>query len=245
MKKFRLKLGFTLAETLIALVIIGVVAAITIPTLSAMYQQQITIQRLKKVYSTFSQVSNRIAADNGGFFCDRNQGLECLIFIVKELQNGGWPGFSQRYFEPYMNIMKTNDSMITLQECLTPGECGTSDPLYGFYMADGTTVALYPEIYGNDLLDNTLMNGVALVVDINGEKKPNKFGRDMFLFEYRFADIKDSAYMGRIIPFGLGFEISELESYYGAGLGCTRDNPMLCATKIVNDGWQIKRDYPW
>ena len=50
----RNNLGFTLAEVLITLGIIGVVVALTMPSLIANYQKQETIARLKKVYSTIS-----------------------------------------------------------------------------------------------------------------------------------------------------------------------------------------------
>ncbi|MBP7212243.1 prepilin-type N-terminal cleavage/methylation domain-containing protein, partial [bacterium] len=50
------KTAFTLAEVLITLGIIGIVAALTIPTLMNKSQKQQTVTALKKSYSTFSQV---------------------------------------------------------------------------------------------------------------------------------------------------------------------------------------------
>ncbi len=47
--------AFTLAETLITLAIIGVVAALTMPSLITKYQEQQTISQLSKTYSTLSQ----------------------------------------------------------------------------------------------------------------------------------------------------------------------------------------------
>ena len=44
-----MKKAFTLAEVLITLGIIGIVAAMTIPTLITNYQKNITITRLKEV----------------------------------------------------------------------------------------------------------------------------------------------------------------------------------------------------
>ena len=46
-----LKNGFTLAEVLITLVIIGVIAAMTIPTLVTKYQKEQTVNQLKQVFS--------------------------------------------------------------------------------------------------------------------------------------------------------------------------------------------------
>ena len=49
------KAGFTLAEVLITLGIIGVVAAMTIPSLMTAYNKHLTETRLKKFYSLFNQ----------------------------------------------------------------------------------------------------------------------------------------------------------------------------------------------
>ena len=60
-----LKKGFTLAEVLITLGIIGVVAAMTLPTLINDYQAKETVTRLKKVYSIVNQAYLRALNDNG------------------------------------------------------------------------------------------------------------------------------------------------------------------------------------
>lgn len=49
-----IKYGFTLAEVLITLGIIGVVAAMTMPSLIASHKEKETVSKLKKVYSTLS-----------------------------------------------------------------------------------------------------------------------------------------------------------------------------------------------
>ena len=47
--------AFTLAEVLITLGIIGIVAAMTLPALVGKYQKKVTVERLKKVYTVLSQ----------------------------------------------------------------------------------------------------------------------------------------------------------------------------------------------
>ena len=60
-----IKDGFTLAEVLITLVIVGVIAAMTIPTLMNNTNKQEYVSRLKKTYSTMAQATNRIIAEEG------------------------------------------------------------------------------------------------------------------------------------------------------------------------------------
>ena len=59
------KVGFTLAETLITLGVIGVVAAITIPVLSAKIEEKRTINKLNDTYAILSQAYRRGIAEEG------------------------------------------------------------------------------------------------------------------------------------------------------------------------------------
>ncbi|MDR1168777.1 MAG: prepilin-type N-terminal cleavage/methylation domain-containing protein, partial [Heliobacteriaceae bacterium] len=57
--------GFTLAEVLITLGIIGIIAALTMPALISDYKEKATVAKLKKVYSIFSQVMLQAQAEHG------------------------------------------------------------------------------------------------------------------------------------------------------------------------------------
>ena len=59
----KIKFAFTLAEVLITLGIIGVVAAITLPTLIKNYQKHVYVTQLKKVVNTLENNSRKILAD--------------------------------------------------------------------------------------------------------------------------------------------------------------------------------------
>ncbi len=62
MKKQR---AFTLAEVLITLGVIGVVAALTIPTLIANHRNKVTETKLKKFYSVMNQAIKLAEVENG------------------------------------------------------------------------------------------------------------------------------------------------------------------------------------
>ena len=59
------KAAFTLAEVLITLAIIGIVAALTIPTLITNYQKKQTVSKLKQSYSIISQALTMAQAEHG------------------------------------------------------------------------------------------------------------------------------------------------------------------------------------
>ncbi|MDD3150099.1 MAG: prepilin-type N-terminal cleavage/methylation domain-containing protein, partial [Candidatus Gastranaerophilales bacterium] len=64
--KFVRKLGFTLAETLIVIAIIGIIASIAIPTLFGTTSNAELKAKWKKQYSDLTQATMMIIADNGG-----------------------------------------------------------------------------------------------------------------------------------------------------------------------------------
>ena len=92
------KSGFTLAEVLITLAVIGVVAALTIPTLINKYNQNVAETRLKMFYSMINQAIQLSEIDNGdkktwGFeFCTPEYSKECIVLPF------------EKYFKPYLKI---------------------------------------------------------------------------------------------------------------------------------------------
>ncbi len=64
-KTMNKKFGFTLAEVLITLAIVGVVAALTIPTLIEKHQKKVVEARLKKFYSVMHQAIKKEESISG------------------------------------------------------------------------------------------------------------------------------------------------------------------------------------
>lgn len=77
------QIGFTLAEVLITLGIIGVVAAVTIPTLISQIAEKQDIAKLKEVASILNQATIQITNDYGSLrnLCE-NEDTECLRDII-------------------------------------------------------------------------------------------------------------------------------------------------------------------
>ena len=177
--KFKIsKNGFTLAEVLITLVIIGVVAAMTIPTMINNTKKQEYVSALKKNYSTLATVTNKILNDEG----------------VPRADVGGWATSSAAEFDiykKYLSVVK---------------ECRSSDGCYGqggYRYLDSNSidtswaVTHIPKLILSDgtlLLFNHRSNDCSvnwmgsynicfvIGVDVNGEKPPNAWGRDAFIF---------------------------------------------------------------
>jgi len=86
------KSAFTLAEVLITLVIIGVVAALTIPTAISKFRKNQIETRLKKSYSTLTNAIKRAEVDHGSV---------SLLWDTSNLAD-----FINTYIKPYVSNIK-------------------------------------------------------------------------------------------------------------------------------------------
>lgn len=183
-KKFiHYKKAFTLAEVLITLGIIGVVAALTIPILVQNADERATITALKKAYSTLSQAYNIAVQDNG----------TPDTWSIVQTNAGGAPMLTTLI--PYLKVDLSCPSLVL--GCFPPVTYNyLSSGSYGMInnsdftkarLYDGTLISSSYAIssscgssYGNTV---SLQNVCGwYFVDINGYKGPNQFGRDTFVF---------------------------------------------------------------
>lgn len=192
MKKSNKFFGFTLAEVLITLGIIGVVAAITIPTLISSYKKNVYITQLKKTYSQLTQALKQMAADKNcgndlicsGLFGTGNttitlgDTLVTYLTTSKNCRNGTNQGcFSVNYNSNYDGT-GTNNATVDSQGWW-----------YKFITADGISIGVR-SFAPNNCSDNwsTGRSGemsqtcAEIFIDLNGAKGPNYWGRDIFSF---------------------------------------------------------------
>lgn len=158
------KPGFTLAEVLITLGIIGVVAAITIPTLMNSIQDNQYKVAYKKAYSIASQAWISAATDSA------------IVMIPS------WNDASARItnftaFKSYFKVAKDCNNSNNSECWASTGEayqgCPDSQSTPAFIDNSGmgwSVTGSATESYGQELL-----------LDTNGLKGPNKYGQDRFL----------------------------------------------------------------
>ena len=96
-----LKNGFTLAEVLITLVVVGVIAALTIPTVIYETKKTEYSSKLKKIYSAMTQAELRAKADGKDWkiWMDANF-AETGVEVTKT--------FSDKYLLPYLSYSKVD-----------------------------------------------------------------------------------------------------------------------------------------
>ena len=227
-----MKKGFTLAEVLITLGIIGVVAAMTLPSLVGKYQKRQTVEQLKKTLSTLEQAFKLSEAQNG-FSND-------WVDTSAEVSAEAMTQYFDTYWRPYLKIMKT---------CQTPEDCGYNQKQFynlknvnsgavivnevtrtAVVLNDGMFLQFVPMNWDSE--DNPYMSKTQQIrVDLNGPKPPNRYCRDVFNF------VVD---LDRHFVKPLGYEKTEEELEQNV-----QRKGDFCMLKIVQDGWEIKDDYPW
>ncbi len=139
------KRAFTLAETLITLTIIGVVAAMTIPTLVSKYQKHTYVTGLKKAYSTLSNAMALAMHDDEVWEYYSNGGID-------------WYTSRENIIKKYMKVVKSCDSS-NWAECIDMNSLQSNTGI--FVTADGMTWTSYitvdingkkgPNKYGRDI----------------------------------------------------------------------------------------------
>lgn len=224
------KKAFTLAEVLITLGILAVVAAMTIPTLIGNYKKKQAVTQLKKVYSSLLQ-SIEISKIKSGDIADWNWNLDAYNFFIQYLAAN---------FQVVQNCGNNSGCWYSKGTYMLKGGVFDNTPLknywYKILLSDGTFIALEKQ-------DNT---HVHIAVDINGEKAPNTYGKDVFMLTFTSIPLSDEFHnitVPGLFMYGHGLNAGDIKtssfgcSKYGAGL--------MCGEKILMDSWQIKDDYPW
>ncbi|PWL74257.1 hypothetical protein DBY21_09580 [Candidatus Gastranaerophilales bacterium] len=232
-----MKKAFTMPEVLITLGIIGIVAAITLPALIGKYQKIQTINQLKKVYSILSQAIELSEL--------KNENLTYWNYNQTSAE------FFNQYIKPQLKtINMTSYGKISdkIQYTRPNGTIeNTFTPFYSEALivstVDGTT------FYLSNTQQYSYLPFKIICIDLNGYKKPNKFGKDFFAIVIS----KDYG----LVPFGykgtsdIGgyskFDRNEIikSQRYGCRKEAGDTNGAFCLGLIMADGWEIRDDYPW
>ena len=219
------KTAFTLAEVLITLGIIGIVAALLMPQVINGYKKHQTITQLKSNYSLFSQAIQSSIKDNGD---------------IVNWNTSDSNLFLQNYLLPYINTvgevrgrqygLATNQSRKTSYLFWVPA-WKNEDKSPCYFVKNGSYFC-YVNAY----------NRLWITIDINGKKNPNVMGVDGFSF--MIDPVTNRFIAADYRALGLNNEdksalMEKCGEHDGTWIGAG------CSGIIMIDGWQITNDYPY
>ena len=238
-----MKKGFTLAEVLITLGIIGIVAALTIPTLIQNYQKKETATRLTQTYSILSQAVRMAQVEYGdistwGYQNDKDTSHNFAdTYKMASV-------IAEKYFLPYIKIAK-NYGTTTPEKAGFVSDYNTKDGRvykvtvqYLVELINGVVLMFYYN--GNINSDGTAfkLSNPTIFVDLNGKSGPNTQGIDFFAF------VLDSS-QNKLVAFGDGYSRDALKNYCKKDSSLALYDNLRCTELIKIDNWKIADDYPW
>jgi len=235
MKKF----GFTLAEVLITLSIIGVVAALTLPSLNSAIQKNKVGPTLRKFVNTMENANDRLMAKkDADTITEITNNSGTYLEDIRSYIKGSIDSVTMNNLTNKIKTYGGNDEQIGIQS--------NNEPIFQMESGDAMSVHFETNIDTENV--TTPFKGFAATItyDINGfENLPNRLGKDIFLFKL------DNN--GTVIPFGGKSDLSVYpvagvteplwKSSPDCGTGEDSDAGMYCAGSVADNGWNVVYKY--
>lgn len=223
------KSGFTLAEVLITLGIIGVVAALTLPALVANYRKNVTVTRMQKFYSVMNQavrLTSVKANETGDFSSVPN----VTIPHNAQAMEDWWKEYVGKYVKAGEILHKNNGIVISLSD-------GGGIGLYASGLAENQSLpcesaascihVIFCTEYKYCRNADNLMPSSSTAIKTDG--------RNSFLFHFTGTGLA---------AYSVGANQNKSNFREILKNNCTAGNKNYCARLIQNDGWKIEDDYP-
>ena len=241
------KTGFTLAEVLVAMGVIGVIMTMTIPTLVDGANNRKNAAALGRsveaiesgCQSLIQHASER--STSGEFFGHYS--------IHKDLSGndiGGTDSYSvtnsSKLFDnaaDYFNVVPLTTSQVSNYKKLVKSYSGSSpSPTVDTIATKFAVSHKLGAYYGvKSVTESSITDPIVeyIYIDVNGIKSPNRYGKDVFLF-----GLTDSCHM---VPAGTGRIkglVSSIPKYDSNGCNSgTPSNGLSCTARIVKEGYKM------
>ena len=220
------KCAFTLAEVLITLGIIGVIAAITIPVLVESYREKALETGLERFYSVMNQAFYHSRLDNGDeeYWEDFGDN-SCAYFkkyLLPYLKNIEYECGYYNKVADFKNPSKVDDERFVGIYFASGDMAVFSYGKYFTYTNKKKYYKVYPEFMSSSPNDSS-----------------DLYGSELFVFKIA-KNCASNAKVGGIVPLNDSFMYSDKQL-----LEICKLHSRQCSTIIVRNGWKIPDNYPY
>ena len=223
--------AFTLAEVLITLGIIGVVAAITIPGLMTKLKNHQIEAVLKEDYSILNQMMIS-AYDNGALGVDASK-INKIAGITEWFEEN---------FLPYIKVSSVcydETGCWTQKKYLsgssTDSSQGCGQNTISFILNNGSAVCIDDHAQSIFLsrfgIETDSATGYCLRIDVNGDKNPNVVGKDVYM-----ACFKEE--VGMLVPAGADMTMEQIKTNCSVK-STSSTSGAWCFSLVKNRGWKV------
>jgi prepilin-type N-terminal cleavage/methylation domain-containing protein len=229
-----MKKGFTLAEVLITLGVIGVVAVLTIPGVMKNYKNRLYVSQLEKVYSQLTDATQAIMNDehvDNFYETTAGQTQSC-----SDAANGACEAGLGYFLNNYFKVSKRN--------CLAANKNGCMSSSASVYKTiSGTSITGASANYCIQTVSGAAICGfynpanscMSLVVDVNGIAEPNVAGRDVFSMDiHKNGSFSD--YGSGCVDTSSGCAASSCTT---GGTNGVYDAACGCTANVIEAGWKM------
>ena len=171
--------AFTLAEVLITLGIIGIVAAMTLPSIMARHRSKVLEAQFHKRISEVSQAIMMLKKDE--YFSGTLIGEQIASLLASQFKGSIVPDRS--IYSAQKQYQKTQ---IGYELPTYKNYTKTAD--FRKYKLDDGAIIVSKEFFIFINNDNYSLTNYQIIIDVNGLQKPNIFGYDVFAFELDKTD---------------------------------------------------------
>ena len=230
------KKGFTLAEVLITLGVIGLVAALTLPSMYNNYQKALIGKTLARSVELVEQGMLNIRQE-AQLNSETGDTFETLSSIKKSdlgLSGSSYITDSNAFYNSTKSFLGIENSDYDVKNISAfAGNLDTNlKSLYTAYKFNKlNAIVAFQNKTGTTTSNDSIISRV--IIDANGASKPNTFGKDVFIFGLTNN--------GTLIPAGTQ-KYADFDSNIPAD-GCSGSsvgNGTACAARVMADKWEIK-----
>lgn len=212
------KSGLSMPELVLTIAIVGTIAALLITNIVSAIDEKKNMVALRKIQNSLSQVTQLVVNDN----------MSPVYWDLKDYDYNS-AAKAYKYYKPYFQVLRECSNQAGCWKYPTTYLSGkvyltSTEPYqYMFTLTDGMNVLV--NVFSQAVIQDEFgvkVDGtsVVFIVDVNGDRRPNRVGSDIFAFVLRDETI---------VPAGE-------DSTYNcntAGLG------LACTARVMRDNYSI------